>query len=301
MDTGRALMQLARDNDGIVTRKDLVALGLSASAIDRRIAAGLLVPLFPGVYRIASHPDTYRARVRAAWRWGGDGALLCGGTVLSLMGLEGFDEPAIELYRSTGKSAPGIRVRRLPACGLPRRGVAGMMGTSLERALLDACRNYHAPRVGTAMDDALRRKLTTVARLRAAIPADPRGIKGAKAFARLVRARDLNDQVVRSEMEARMLKILRSIKGYQFVPNFEVRGKQRYFLDFAYPHVRLGIECHSRKWHMAERANSDTARHNDLQALGWTIFYFTWGDLVYRPHEVRRQIEEFLAARSLPT
>lgn len=117
MDIGRALMELARDNDGIVTRKDAVALGLSASAIDRRIAAGLLIPVFPGVYRIASHPDTYRARVRAAWLWGGEGALLCGVTVLSLLGLEGFDEPVIEIYRCTGKSAPGIRARRLPPSG----------------------------------------------------------------------------------------------------------------------------------------------------------------------------------------
>lgn len=97
-----------------------------------------------------------------------------------------------------------------------------------------------------------------------------------------------------------MLKILRSIKGYEFVPNFEVRGSGRYFFDFAFPEARLGIECHSRRWHMAERANSDTARHNELEALGWTIFYFTWDDLVRRPREVKRQIEQFLAARSQP-
>ncbi len=176
----------------------------------------------------------------------------------------------------------------------PRRAVAGMHGTTIERALLDACASYPAAMVGKAMDDALRRRLTTVTRLRASIPTDPRGIRGARAFLKLVRGRDLNDQEVRSEMETRMLRILRRIKHHDLVANHEVLGAKKYFLDFAFPRAFLGIECHSRRWHGPGRLNADLARHRHLQRLGWTILYYTWDDVVFRADEVLAEIEDFL-------
>ncbi len=260
--------------------------------------------MLPGVYRHAGHPDTYRARVRAALEWGGEDALLAGATVLSMAGLEGFAEAPIELYVATGKSANGIKTRRLPTERLPRRSFAGTPGTTIERALLDACSTHPPKDVGRAMDDALRKRLTTIRRLRATIPTDPRGIKGSKVFTRLVRNRDLNDQKVRSEMETRMLKILRRIKGHCFVPDYEVSGPRRYVIDFAFPRELLAVECQSRRWHGPQRATADAARHRALEKLGWTILYFTWDEVEFRPQEVLREIEEFLGrasrARSFP-
>jgi very-short-patch-repair endonuclease len=48
-------------------------------------------------------------------------------------------------------------------------------------------------------------------------------------------------------------------------------------LDFAYPHMKLGIEADSRIWHggrLDVERNSDKA--NVLVAHGWRVLHFGW-------------------------
>lgn len=67
-DLRRATARHARRHHGVVTREYLLALGVTGRAIDWAIEAGDLVVLFPGVYRLAGVPDTWRARALAAVR-----------------------------------------------------------------------------------------------------------------------------------------------------------------------------------------------------------------------------------------
>ena len=65
------------------------------------------------------------------------------------------------------------------------------------------------------------------------------------------------------------------------VRQYEVGGLR---LDFAYPHLRLGIEADSRIWHGGRtdvQRNSDKA--NVLVAHGWRVLRFTWSDVRRRP------------------
>ncbi len=288
--------------DGVVTRSALRAGGMSPRSIDRRIAKGLLITIFPGIYRYAGHPDTWRSRVRASFLWAGEGALLSGATVLALHGLEGFTEPKIELSLRTGKTHPDVLSRRISLSDqLPRRPIDGMWATTIERALLDASASHEAIAVGKAMDDALRRRLTSVPKLRGEAEAfRGRGKRGLAAFRRLVQTRDPDDAKVRSEMETRMLRILRQIPSHRFIPDHAVEADHKRFkFDFAVPEVRLAVECHSQRWHGPSRLNSDMARHRKLTLDGWTILYFTWDDVVFRPQEVEAEIRTALAS-SLP-
>lgn len=289
-------------NDGIVSRADLLATGLSSRSIDRRVTKGVLIPVLPGVYRHAGHPNTWRSRVRAAFLWAGEGGLLSGATVLALRGLEGFTESRVEVSLRTSKKHPDVLCRRLaPDEQLPRRPIDGMWATTIERALLDASASYSPIAVGRAMDDALRRRLTSVAKLRAEAEAfRGRGKRGLAAFRRLVQTRDPDDAKVRSEMETRMLRILRRIPSHRFIPDHAVEvDHKRFKFDFAVPEVRLAVECHSQRWHGPSRLNSDMARHRKLTLNGWTILYYTWDDITFRPHEVEAEIRAALAS-SLP-
>ena len=48
----RRIARLATRQDGIVERRQLIALGLSAAAIDHRVRAGRLIVLYRGVYAV---------------------------------------------------------------------------------------------------------------------------------------------------------------------------------------------------------------------------------------------------------
>lgn len=74
----------------------------------------------------------------------------------------------------------------------------------------------------------------------------------------------------------------------------KVEGKT-FYLDFAYPTARLGIEAHSFKHHSKrEDWEHDQVRHALLTTEGWTILYVTWRRLRDHPEMVVRDISQAL-------
>lgn len=124
-----------------------------------------------------------------------------------------------------------------------------------------------------------------------------RGRKGTKNLRRLLAARDDRDRLLSQKFEAKMMRILRRIQPTKLVVQCRVRdGARNYYLDFAFPHAWLGIECHSIKWHMGEeRFKQDLARDRRLKLLGWTILYFSWDDVVFAPGQVEAEVRAALA------
>lgn len=62
-------------------------------------------------------------------------------------------------------------------------------------------------------------------------------------------------------------------------------------LDFAYPDMKVAIECQSYEWHSGRQNwEKDIDRHNRLQSLGWIIVYVTWEDLQHRPNIVAERV-----------
>ena len=62
----RAAARHTRRHHGVISREQLLALGVTARAIDWAVAHGDLAVLFPGVYRVAGAPDSWRGRALAA-------------------------------------------------------------------------------------------------------------------------------------------------------------------------------------------------------------------------------------------
>lgn len=71
-------------------------------------------------------------------------------------------------------------------------------------------------------------------------------------------------------IESQMWSLIRS-QPVPFYPQFPAGG---YFIDFANPRLKIGIECDSRGWH-EWRADLDEIRARDLYELGWLIFGFS--------------------------
>jgi very-short-patch-repair endonuclease len=212
------------------------------------------------------------------------------------------EENAIEISVKAGRRIRGALVHRRRAHDDPSVALrAGIPTTGMERTLLDLAAVASAGRVGLALDDALRRRSTTLEAVRDTLSGS-RNRPGTRCLRRLLEARDERDSIVESHLESALLRLLRERGVPPPSPQHRVvQGDQLVArLDFAYPSVKLGIEADGYRWHGGrERWMRDLRRENRLKLLGWTILRFSWDDIRERPEMVLSQIHACLSATSL--
>src|SRR5688572_30368145 len=79
--------RLASSSHGVVTRAQLLAAGLTAKHIRRRLHSGELLQVYRGVYRVGHRAPSVEARYLAAVWACGRGAVLSGHAAGHLLGL----------------------------------------------------------------------------------------------------------------------------------------------------------------------------------------------------------------------
>lgn len=225
--------------------------------------------------------------------------MLWGPTAGEVLGLHGIvPEGQIHVAGRLNLRHPDLIFHRLRPEDEPKTMlVEGLKVTAPPRTLFDMCACLPLRQVGLAMDDSLRRRLTTLSMLRQELMARQRkGVRGTKVFRLLLEGRDPNDEKVRTLFEGRMLRVLRRLGTSGLVADHPVAVEaRRYVLDFAYPTRRLGIECHSIRWHLAnDWLQKDVERDRRLKKAGWTILYYTWDDVHFRSEEVEEEVRSFL-------
>jgi hypothetical protein len=92
--------------------------------------------------------------------------------------------------------------------------------------------------------------------------------------------------VSESPLETRIHRVLRDSGLPLPSLQYEVvhHGKLVARVDFAWPSLRVAVECESYEWHSDRKAwHSDTVRFNALAALGWIVVRAT-NDDACRPH-----------------
>jgi len=104
--------RIASRSHGVVTRRQLLAAGVSEDEIDHRIAAGALLREYRGVYRVGHRAPSVEARYLAAVLACGEGALLSGQAAGHLWGLVKGAAPAPEVTAPTERRVPGVATRR---------------------------------------------------------------------------------------------------------------------------------------------------------------------------------------------
>lgn len=256
--------------------------------------------VLPDVYRLPGVPETYDGFLMAVQLWMGDDGYFVGTTAAHLYGLDGIDRPdRVQVARSSGVGHPSLRVRRITRAGGPRtRWINHLRTCQVENVLLDVAGEVSPQIAGRAMDDALRRRLTTLNRMSRFLDQEcGRGRRGSRVLRQLLTGRDQRDAQVRSAFETRMLRILKRIEGFTVEADHLVPvGRERYFVDFFIPGVSLGIECHSFRWHMG-RHNDDTRRDRRIRSTGIELLYFTWDDVFFDERGVEREIRDAIGRR----
>lgn len=159
-DRERELATLAKRQHGVVSRRQLTALGIGRGAIDARLRLSRLHPIHRGVYAVGHAPLSLRARWMAAVLAYGDEAVLSHQSAAALWGLMRPKSLPIDVTSHRGRPGrSGIRLHRSHLAEDERAVEAGIPVTSVPRTLLDLAGVVGEQPLARAFEEADRLKL----------------------------------------------------------------------------------------------------------------------------------------------
>lgn len=287
---------------GLITRDQALRAGLSRRQIDTRTGRGEWIALYPGVYADSSSAPSWRRSVLAAVFRSGPQAAASGKCAAALLSLPGFRPGKIEVTTPRNLRNVPFDTRRatVPADQLTRIGPIPL--TDATRTLLDISAVVPEATVEEALDDALRRSLTSLPRLKWLLRSFAgKGRKGSAVLRRLVQERCDNGPIPESVLETRLWKPLTRVGVPRPIRQHPVEWDgSAYRIDFAFPHAMVAVEAQSHRWH-ASRASivRDAHKNNALVTLGWSVIYLTWEDVEERREVTMGHLRDLLLPRFL--
>lgn len=285
------LSALLRRQDGVISRTQALACGLTPAAIKHRLSGGVWTLLWPCVYLSAAHARGPRVRVRGAALWLGPSATLIGAGAAWWLRL--LDEPPETLRFAVPperrvRSRAGVRAVRRSLDGR-RSNVDGVPVAGRAYAVVDAAAELGLRRGADLVDRALLSGRVTLAGLQSAHRARL-GRPGSTTVARLL---VLAAGGARSEAERRVHRLLTGagVTGWLADHRTVVPGYGVALLDLAFPASRVLVEVDGWACHSDLPAfRRDRARQNALVLAGWTVLRVTWHDVEADPAGVLAMI-----------
>jgi hypothetical protein len=275
-DADRLIAQIAERNHGIFSSAHTRQVGFRAEDVYRRVAGERWRSIHHGVYRLAGTPLSWRGALLAACWAGGTRAAASHRSAAQLWQLPGGSEQPIEIVCPRWRRArhEGLVVHETKVLdALDLFEVDGIPVTTVGRTLLDLGAVRGPRTVELALENALRRELTTIAALRPMLRRLGRqGRNGVGVLRALLDERDPQRRVTESDMEMRLLQVLRSNGLPEPVPQFEIFVGKRFVarVDFAYPPWRVAVEYESYQEHTGKAAlDRDNPRRNAILAARW--------------------------------
>lgn len=292
---GVQIANLAGVQHGVVSRRQLIEMGINRNFIEHRMATGLLNPVHAGVYAVGHKALTKRGRWMAATLSSSSPAVLSHRSAAALWGIGRATLP-IELLRlSGGPSASGLwvhRTRDLPATQVACR--FGIPVTTVERTLIDLAAVLEASSLADAFSAARRLKLVDV-RLLLALMRETPNRKGTRELGVLARRYLSGWAATRSELESRFLELCLRFK----LPRPEVDFRlDRSVVDLIWTKRRLILEVDSREFH-EDRFDEDRLRDLDHLAKGYETVRVTHRMIEDQPDHVMSKIATILAQPSV--
>lgn len=253
---------------------------LSRRQIERWLDSGRLIKARSAVYRLAGAPVSWHQSLLAACLCVKPPVAASHWSAARLWRLDGLDRgQALELTVLRGRSARLAEVlvhwSTLGESDVARRERIPV--TSIERTLVDLATLVEAKPLGRAVDEALRRKLTTPERLGLRVRQLPAGSR-AVLLRRLLAERGagvpgesyLEDTVAGWIAEEGLPP---PVRQHQVVIDDRV-----FLLDLAYPDVLVAFECDGWRYHRSRSSfDGDRERAGELQLAGWLVIQITSG------------------------
>jgi len=276
----RRLAGLAAAHHGVVTRAQLLDIGLTPSAIHRRVQAGRLHPVYRGVYSVGYRSSTREGKWLGAVLACGRGAALSHLDAAELWGLASRDRGAIHVTvptRSGRAHRPGIRVHRVPLATVEVVRSRGVPVTSPARTLIDIAELLPRRRTERALGEGEYLRLVDGRALEGALEENV-GRAGARCLWSILEARALGSTLTRSELEERFLALCRAHRLPHPTVNARVAGVE---VDFLWTEQRVIAETDGYAAHGTRAAfERDRKRDVCLQAAGYVVLRFTYRQVV---------------------
>ncbi len=272
----RGIAAIAAMQHGTVAYRQLHALGLSNSAVARRVATGRLHRLHKGVYAVGHPAVTLTGHWRAATLACGPDAFLSHRSAAALWDLRPAVQghpPEVLVRRGGGRKRPGITVHRTIAldpedvtvhCGIPV--------TTAARTLVDLAEVVSPRALERALDEAeeaLRLDWRTVD---AVLDRHPARIGTRRVRAAMAR-HEVGSTRSRSPLEEAVLALCDRHDLPRPRLNAMVAGME---VDCWWPEHRLVVEADSRRHHLTTRAfERDRIRDAELLLAGMRVLRLT--------------------------
>jgi len=261
----RAIAEAAVTRDGVLDHRQLVAIGISESAITRRVQRGLLHPQHRGVYAVGRPDLNRRGRLRAALLRHGRSVVLSHRTAAAELDLLRV-RSRIDITlagrpdRPPRRSSVDLRYTRR---WLPGEVVwiDGLPCTSVARTLADLAGEPCRDDFTRAWNCADRRLLLDVRPLGAQIA---RRRAGSSVLCARLEHYDASPPT-ESVLEERFLELCRVFSIPSPVCQWPLGSGDRLGrVDFVWPGKRVAAEVDGRRWH-AIQAAFERDREKDLQ------------------------------------
>jgi very-short-patch-repair endonuclease len=291
------LTRLLAHQAGVVSRRQVLGLGLPDSLIRTRLATGRWQPGHPATYVGHNGPISYESWLWSAFLYAGPGAAISHTSAAFVHRLR--SEPPREVHvsvpssrRIRGQSHLVVHLRS----PMPATTRAELTITKPADTVLDVAGSLHDPDdVVALVTRAIGDRRVTPGALRKALAARPR-IANRALVEELV---DIASGGVESVLEWRYL---RDVERAHRLPTAQRQmvmrgGGQLARVDVWYAEYRVIVELDGRAFHSGARADRDMRRDNESATSGQLTLRYGWYDTAWRPCEVALQVSSVLRSR----
>jgi hypothetical protein len=273
----------------VVTRRQLLATGITPKEVRGGLARGMLIRVHRGVYRVGHRAPSVEARYLAAVLACGEGAVLSGRAAAHLLGLLRGGAPPAEVTAPAERRVRGVRTRRARR-GEPQQAtsVRGIPVTSVAQTLVDLARELDEYELARACHEAGVRHRTTPAQVERLL-ARQHNPPGARRLRRVSRG---EVRVTLSKLESSFLRLLEQ-HGLPLPQTNRPAGSRR--VDARWPDHELTVELDSYRYHHSRHAwEQDRQREREAHARGDRHRRYTHGDVLDRPQHMLAELHDLL-------
>jgi hypothetical protein len=293
-----AVAAWASEQEGIVSRAQVLAAGYSDDWVEARLQGGRWQRVHLGTYAVFTGPLPFRSRLVAALERCGPGAMAWAGTAAYLDGLTETEPEPLEILVPAGRrvrAGRGFVVRRSRQAAERRHPARRPARTRIEDTVLDLCdRATSFTEVAAWVSRACGRRLTTPERLRASL----------RQRARHRWRRELMDLLgdvaagAQSPLELRYLREVERAHGLPpGVRQRRLAGRTVRWVDVDLAEFGVRVELDGRLGHVDEGAFRDRVRDNAATVSGRATLRYGWVDVVGTPCAVAAEVAQVLRSR----
>lgn len=294
-----AAFKWLREHHGIITIEQLAKCGVPRRVRDQLVASGLLVPVYRGVYRIATQPVTLESRCAALSAFQPEGFVTgpTGGGMCDLRRMprektrpeKGSKIEPIEIIHYTVPHGgwldlEGVRLRQ--SCIIEPTDVQersdGIRLASPWRLAFDLAGDLSAEDFESVMEQILAKGLclpVTLAKTAKRLARPAR--RGSKVFVTAL-ANRVPGGPLESDPEVRVAKALVA-RGVPIVAQqtwLDLPNGHRARLDMSVPNVRWGVEVDVHPDHFLRQGTADRRRDRQCHQVGWQVDHATGIELL---------------------